>query len=109
MWRTKREAIGGPPNDGCSYVFADGSADARDLKELSIQQRFFDLQSKSIKEFVLKLNITKGVFDGRKWGYSYGTAYINIFINDPPENGTCVIRQKIWNLCLSTNYPAFYR
>ena len=30
--RTKREAIGKPPDAGCSYVFADGSEDARDLK-----------------------------------------------------------------------------
>ena len=30
--RTKREAIRGAPEAGCSYVFADGSADARDLK-----------------------------------------------------------------------------
>ena len=34
--------IQGPAGDGCSYVFADGSRDARDLKELSIQQKFFD-------------------------------------------------------------------
>ena len=61
-------------------------------KELSIQQRFFDLQSKDIKDFILKLNITKKVYDGRKYIYSHGTAYINIFINDPPENGTCIIR-----------------
>ena len=61
-------------------------------KELSIQQRFFDLQSKDIKDFILKLNITKKVYDGRKFIYSHGTAYINIFINDPPENGTCIIR-----------------
>ena len=89
--RTKREAIGKSLEAGCSYVFADGSQDARDLKELSIQQRFFDL-NKSVKDFILKLNITKGVYDGRDWKYSYGTAYINIFINDPPENGTCTIR-----------------
>ena len=90
--RKKREAIGGPLPPGCKYVFADGTSDARDSKELSIQQKFFDLQDSSIKEFVLKLNITKSVFDGRSWSYSYGTAYINIFINDPPENGTCKIQ-----------------
>ena len=90
--RRKREAIGGPPDDGCSYVFADGSRDARDLKELSIQQKFFELQDKGVKEFVLKLNITKAVFDGRKYSYSSGNAFLNIFINDPPENGTCTIQ-----------------
>ena len=90
--RTKREAIRKSLEAGCKYVFADGSQDARDLKELSIQQRFFDLNI-NIKEFILKLNITKGVYDGREWKYSHGTAYINIFINDPPENGTCNIRK----------------
>ena len=90
--RKKREAIRGPLPPGCKYVYADGSSDARDSKELSIQQKFFDLQDSSVKDFVLKLNITKSVFDGRSWSYSYGTAYINIFINDPPENGTCRIQ-----------------
>ena len=75
-------------------------------KELSIQQRFFDLQSKDIKDFILKLNITKKVYDGRKYIYSHGTAYINIFINDPPENGTCIIRlQEISTPKFST--PSF--
>ena len=80
-------------------------------KELSIQQRFFDLQSKDIKDFILKLNITKKVYDGRKFIYSHGTAYINIFINDPPENGTCIIRlQDISTLKFSTlNFnPGFF-
>ena len=77
--------------DGCQYVFGGGSEDARFLKELSIKQVFFP-QNKDIKDFVLKLNITKGVSNGREFTYSYGTAYINIFINDPPENGTCTIR-----------------
>ena len=91
--RKKREAIGGPLGEGCNYVFADGSRDARDLKELSIQQKFFDLQDKSIKEFVLKLLITKEINDGKNDPtYVNGTAYINVFINDPPENGTCVIK-----------------
>ena len=69
--------------DGCNYVFADGSRDARDKKELSIQQRFFDLQNwpEGDKKFVIKLNITKSVWNGRKWSYSYGTAYMNMFIN----------------------------
>ena len=58
---------------------------------MSIKQVFFP-QNKDIKDFVLKLNITKGVSNGREFTYSYGTAYINIFINDPPENGTCTIR-----------------
>ena len=90
--RRKREAIGGNLPDGCKYVFADGSRDARDNKELSIQQKFFDLQYSGIKDFIIKLNITKKVWDGRKNSYSYGTAYMNIFINDPPENGTCTIK-----------------
>ena len=93
--RKKREATTpirrGLP-EGCNYVFADGSRDARDNKELSIQQRFFELQESGIKDFIIKLNITKSVWDGRKFSHSYGTAYMNIFINDPPENGTCSIR-----------------
>ena len=84
--------IQGPAPEGCNYIFADGSRDARNLKELSIQQKFFELQSKNIKEFVLKLKITKKVFDGKTTTESHGTAYLNIFINDPPENGTCVIK-----------------
>jgi hypothetical protein len=84
--------LGGRLADGCKYVFADGTRDARDTKELSIQQKFFELQTSGIKEFVLKLNITKKVWDGRKWDYSSGTAYLNIVINDPPENGTCTIK-----------------
>ncbi len=31
------------------------------------------------------------MFDGRKYSYSSGTSYLNIFINDPPENGTCTV------------------
>ena len=38
------------------------------------------------------MNITKAVHNGRKWIRTFGTAYINIFINDKPENGKCVIR-----------------
>ena len=72
-------------------MYADGSKDARDSEELSVQQRFFPLQDPLPKKFVLKLNVTQGVFDGRKTVFAYGTAYINIFINDPPENGTCDI------------------
>ena len=69
--------------DGCNYVFADGSRDARDKKELSIQQKFFDLQNwpEGDKKFIIKLNITKSVWNGRKWSYSYGTAYMNMYIN----------------------------
>ena len=95
--RTKRETFGGNLPEGCKYVFADGSRDARDNKELSIQQKFFDLQEYDTwvggeKKFIIKLNITKSVWDGRKFSHSYGTAYMNIFINSAPENGTCTIK-----------------
>ncbi len=61
--RRKREIgdIRGSPPDGCKYVFADGTRDARDGTELSIQERFFRLQEAGIKDFIIKLNITKKV------------------------------------------------
>ena len=42
-------------------VYADGSTDARDGTELSIQQKFFDIQKSDIKTFFLKLNVTNPV------------------------------------------------
>ena len=61
--RRKREIgeIRGAPPEGCKYVFADGTRDARNGKELSIQEKFFQLQEAGIKDFVIKLNITKKV------------------------------------------------
>ena len=39
----KSDKITGDKNEGFKYVFAYGSRDARYNKELSIQQKFFDL------------------------------------------------------------------
>lgn len=75
-------------------VFGDGSRDARDSKELAIQQKFFDLQSPSTNVFMLKLNVTQGTFDGRGTTYASGVAYMKVFINEAPVNGTCSIQVK---------------
>lgn len=73
-------------------VYGDGSRDARDVPELSVNQKFFDLQEPRLEKFVLKLNVTNQVHDGRRYLTAFGTSYLNIFINDPPENGTCSVR-----------------
>jgi hypothetical protein len=73
-------------------VFADGTRDARDSKQLSIQQPFFDIQHDVFKKFVIKLNITKKVYDGRKFTYASGITYLNVFINSPPDTGTCIVQ-----------------
>ena len=39
-------------------AFAQGERDARDGLELSVAQKFFEIQSPEIKEFVLVLNIS---------------------------------------------------
>ena len=53
------------------------------LKKLICEQIFF-LQHANFKTFVIKLNITKKVFDGRKFTYASGINYLNVFINSPP-------------------------
>jgi hypothetical protein len=41
---------------------------------------------------VIKLNITKKVFDGRKNNYASGITYLNVFVNSPPDSGKCIIQ-----------------
>ncbi len=74
-------------------MYADGSREANDLQELSIQQRFFDNQDKghAFEKFQLKLAVTMTVWDGLKYTDVQGTSYINILINKPPTGGVCYI------------------
>ena len=76
-------------------VYADGREDNRQGEQLSISQRFFDLQTNEIdgklEKFKIKLNITNQVFNGHQLVDSFGLSYLNVFINNPPENGTCEI------------------
>lgn len=72
-------------------AYADGLRDGRDSKQLSIQQKFFELQKAGFKEFELTLNVTNKVFNGRRWVSAYGTSTMKIIINSPPINGTCDI------------------
>ncbi|XP_059084074.1 uncharacterized protein LOC131881274 [Tigriopus californicus] len=75
----------------CFYTYADGLRDGRDSKQLSIQQKFFELQKAGFKEFELTLNVTNKVFNGRRWVSAYGTSTMKVIINSPPVNGTCDI------------------
>lgn len=76
-------------------VFSDGLRDARDGPQLAIKQEFFSAQTTSpLHGFKLILNITNEVFNGRKYTTAYGTSQLNVFVNDPPQNGTCEIRKK---------------
>ncbi len=52
------------------------------------------------------LNVTKIVFDGRKNITASGISFLNLIINQPPENGTCeflklgkdpVTNGDVWN------------
>ena len=71
-------------------AFGDGSRDARDGRELAIQQPFFDInQLKGIKEFVIKLTITMTTSTKKN---VTGTSYLNIKINNPPQDGVCDIK-----------------
>jgi hypothetical protein len=49
-----------------------------------IYEKTYLFQHDKFKTFVIKLNITKKVFDGRKFTYASGINYLNIFINSPP-------------------------
>lgn len=40
---------------------------------------------------MVKLNVTNVVWNGRENAMAYGTSYLNVIINDPPENGTCTV------------------
>ena len=92
-------------------VYADGSRDARDGKELAIQQKFFPLQQNAFKgkleKFKIKLNITEQSPDGRGGiKFAHGVSELQMFINKRPENGSCVIKirrvgtpadpEKVW-------------
>jgi hypothetical protein len=92
LQRRKRSLIRGALPTGCQYVFADGSRDARDQMELAINKKFFELQEAGVKDFKIKLNITKIVFNGLKNISASGLAEMHLAINDPPENGTCTIK-----------------
>lgn len=101
----KKRSVQGSPSPGniirdirkedlkpnCFYTYADGLRDGRDSKQLSIQQKFFELQKAGFKEFELTLNVTNKVFNGRRWVSAYGTSTMKIIINSPPINGTCDI------------------
>ena len=80
-------------------VFADGSRDARDTKELAIQQQFFPINYKGfdgrLEKFKIRLNVSEQSPDGRggvKW--THGVSELQMFINKAPENGTCWIKIK---------------
>ena len=80
-------------------VFADGSRDARDTKELAINQKFFPINYKGfdgkLEKFKLRLNVSEQSPDGRggvKW--THGVSELQMFINKAPENGTCWIKIK---------------
>ena len=72
-------------------AFADGNRDARDGEELSVHQKFFEIQNEQLKEFVLLLNVTNLVNNGQRDILASGTAQLNVFINDPPRDGTCTL------------------
>lgn len=78
-------------------VYADGSRDARDAKELAIQQKFFPINhlafNGQLEKFKIKLNVSEQSPDGRggiKW--AHGVSELQMFINKAPENGTCWIK-----------------
>ena len=78
-------------------MYADGSRDARDTKELAIQQRFFPLNQIAfdgkLEKFKIKLNVTEQSPDGRGGiKYAHGVSELQMFINKRPENGTCWIK-----------------
>ena len=80
-------------------VFADGSRDARDTKELAINQKFFPINYKGfdgrLEKFKIRLNVSEQSPDGRggvKW--THGVSELQMFINKAPENGTCWIKIK---------------
>ena len=80
-------------------VYADGSRDARDGKELAINQKFFPENLKKfvgqLEKFRVKLTITEQSPDGRGGtNYAHGRSELQMFINKRPENGTCWIKIK---------------
>ncbi len=72
-------------------MFAGGESEARFDKELSLQEKFFHIQEEGLKKFQLSLESTNLVFNGIKWINATGYTEFTIYINDPPENGTCSI------------------
>ena len=86
-------------------VYGAGTQDARDGKELAINQVFFPENDKKFKalggkleKFTIKLNITESSVDPKSDSgclkYAHGASYLTMFINKRPENGTCTIRVK---------------
>ena len=79
-----------PLNNQKIYLaFGDGTSDARFAQDLSIQQFFFDIQDKGLKQFHLSLNVIKTREIGGRLVNATGYTEFTIFINDPPVNGSC--------------------
>eukprot|EP00095_Tigriopus_kingsejongensis_P012230 maker-scaffold528_size145933-snap-gene-0.29 protein:Tk12230 transcript:maker-scaffold528_size145933-snap-gene-0.29-mRNA-1 annotation:"hypothetical protein IscW_ISCW000316" len=80
------------PN-GCEYVFGDGRTDARDSDDLALREMFFKINPQ-VKTFRITLNATNTIHNGQRHISSSGTSYLDVIINQPPENGTCDLTVK---------------
>ena len=84
-------------------VFGDGKTDARTIESLLIQKLFFDVNM-GAKKFKVRLNVTKTVFNGRKYITSTGISQMSIVVNQPPENGTCILTKRLVKADNSTEW-----